>query len=465
MGLKKNYKLKKQVNKMSYLYSLYNKIRFSILIIVARFLNIGYQQDAKNFEKKLFRPLLVSTNLIMILCYSLWLFFVIYFFPFNIWIIITLCCIILHLFFYWLIYLGNTLIARCIAFQSMLIWMSLIFFLFGAFINMVYFLIVQIFFIRFYFNNTSENKIYYWFLIQSMAIVIINECFACVVSPPLYILNKSQVIFINYSVFCYIPFLFFLIPLNNKIIAVNNLKRCNKIIEILKIRGEKMNNLTQDIQRLGLSTSLNIKTPIFLIESLLKNTQKDLLNRNKTSHLNNLLLIKESRNLIDSYCSGLFFHKMTHEAMKLDFIKVNLKSTIDMCVLALGIDPQNQTIKNGTHDIDIFTNIELFKIIINILIDNGLKYNQRSPYIFITSSIEKRNLIIKIVDNGIGIDKAFIKSIFLPFNRIHSVSRNGSGLGLYSALIASNRLNSEIYIENSDKNGSIFVLKIKNCIV
>jgi hypothetical protein len=136
---------------MSYLYSLYNKIRFSILIIVARFLNIGYQQDAKNFEKKLFRTLLVSTNLIMILCYSLWLFFVIYFFPFNIWIIITLCCIILHLFFYWLIYLGNTLIARCIAFQSMLIWMSLIFFLFGAFINMVYFLIVLFFFIRFYF--------------------------------------------------------------------------------------------------------------------------------------------------------------------------------------------------------------------------------------------------------------------------------------------------------------------------
>ena len=381
------------------------------------------------------------------------------------WIIITICCIILHVSFYWLIYLGYTLIARCIAFQSMLIWMSIIFFLFGTIIDIGYFLIVILFFIRFYFNITSENKLYHWFILQSMAIIIVNECFASRVYYPRYILNSSQVVFINYSVLCYIPFLFFLIPLNNKIIAFNNLIRCNKIIEILKIRGEKINNLTQDIHRFGLSASLNIKTPLFLIESLLKNTHKDLLKSNNGGHINNLMLIKESCHLIDSYCSGLYYHKMTYEAMQIDFVKINLKTSIDKCIFAIRSDIQNLIVKNVTHDLNIFTNIELFTFIINILIDNGLKYNVRSPNIVITSSIEKRNIILKIVDNGIGIDKAFLESIFLPFNRIHSVARNGSGLGLYSASIASKKINAELFVENSDKNGSVFVLKIKDCIV
>lgn len=65
------------------------------------------------------------------------------------------------------------------------------------------------------------------------------------------------------------------------------------------------------------------------------------------------------------------------------------------------------------------------------IIDNALKYANNQIYISIRKS--KNNIIIKIDDDGIGVDKKKLKEIFKPFYRLDS-SRNldiiGTGLGL-----------------------------------
>jgi two-component system, OmpR family, phosphate regulon sensor histidine kinase PhoR len=71
-------------------------------------------------------------------------------------------------------------------------------------------------------------------------------------------------------------------------------------------------------------------------------------------------------------------------------------------------------------------------ILIN-LIDNALKYTEKAPLVNIIVTEKQGKILLKVEDNGTGIEKKYIGKIFMPFFRvpsgnIHNVK--GSGLGL-----------------------------------
>ena len=56
--------------------------------------------------------------------------------------------------------------------------------------------------------------------------------------------------------------------------------------------------------------------------------------------------------------------------------------------------------------------------VINTLLDNALKYNDKTPEITITTGRDDIGLFISIADNGIGIPKEFHRKIFEKFFRV-----------------------------------------------
>jgi len=71
-------------------------------------------------------------------------------------------------------------------------------------------------------------------------------------------------------------------------------------------------------------------------------------------------------------------------------------------------------------------------ILIN-LVDNALKYTEEPPLVKIKVAGKSGKILIKVEDNGTGIEKKYIRKVLLPFFRvpsgnIHNVK--GSGLGL-----------------------------------
>ncbi len=98
------------------------------------------------------------------------------------------------------------------------------------------------------------------------------------------------------------------------------------------------------------------------------------------------------------------------------------------------------------------------------LIDNSLKYSEKSPRInikFISNPIWS---IIEYSDNGIGIPDKHIKNIFKRFHRINSPdipNVKGTGLGLYLTKEILLYHGGKISVENfPDGNGLKFIIKL-----
>ena len=100
---------------------------------------------------------------------------------------------------------------------------------------------------------------------------------------------------------------------------------------------------------------------------------------------------------------------------------------------------------------------------ISNLIDNAIKYCEQTPSIIISTENEKGKLLISVTDNGIGIPKKEMNSIFDKFYRIPTGDRHdvkGFGLGLAYVKMVAEQMKGSVSVKSSLGKGSIFTIKL-----
>lgn len=108
--------------------------------------------------------------------------------------------------------------------------------------------------------------------------------------------------------------------------------------------------------------------------------------------------------------------------------------------------------------------INAFKIVINNLIDNAVKYSTGNPEIQVRITNNSKKLYIEIKDNGVGIPLPEQKKVFSKFYRIadkNIPNVKGTGLGLYQVKEIIKKHGGKISaVSEGSGKGSIFKIEL-----
>jgi len=114
--------------------------------------------------------------------------------------------------------------------------------------------------------------------------------------------------------------------------------------------------------------------------------------------------------------------------------------------------------------VDFTSDLTLVRIILNNLISNAIKYRspqRKKSHIIVEAVINENNAIVTVEDNGEGIPKSRLSSIFDMFYRA-TENKQGSGLGLYIVKNVVEKLGGKIKVESEENQGTIFKVELPN---
>ncbi|MFD2161623.1 sensor histidine kinase [Paradesertivirga mongoliensis] len=149
--------------------------------------------------------------------------------------------------------------------------------------------------------------------------------------------------------------------------------------------------------------------------------------------------------------------------LKLDFKPVDMNELITAVAdsMQLQFQKKEATISlnlNASRSTVEGDELHLSNVIYN-LIDNALKYSTEKPEISISTATAGKNLIIRVADKGIGMNKDQLSKIFdqfyrIPTGNVHDVKGFGLGLSYVSNIVK--RHHGSIRVKSEKDKGSEF---------
>jgi signal transduction histidine kinase len=228
---------------------------------------------------------------------------------------------------------------------------------------------------------------------------------------------------------------------------------------------DRIQNAVEREKQLTSDASHELRTPLAVIKGTLEVLIRK--PRNQTEYLEKIdFCIKEVdrlNNLVSELLLLARFENQKqnskHEEISINAIFLDVLSRYSDKIKKKGIAVKH----NFSDDYIIKSDNYLFSIVIGNLISNALKYSKDNGEVVITLSNDNSNLIISIIDNGIGISKKNISKVFDPFFRAEPNDHTeikGTGLGLSIARRACAILDIEIEISSKENSGTIVILRI-----
>jgi len=226
-----------------------------------------------------------------------------------------------------------------------------------------------------------------------------------------------------------------------------------------KAKSEFLANMSHEIR-----TPLNV---IFGFITILKDLEIDKEKYNYLKIMENS--VENLKNIINDI---LDFSKIEAGKFKINKVEFDLKSEIDGIYSLFSSKAKEKGIKlhlDIKHlDHKLITDVTRVKQVIANLLSNAIKFTKPSKNVVLKIDYDKNDklLYIEVQDEGIGIEKNKINSIFDAFNQVdNSTTRKygGTGLGLSISSKLVDMLGGELKVESEVGKGSkfYFIIPVK----
>ena len=239
-------------------------------------------------------------------------------------------------------------------------------------------------------------------------------------------------------------------------------------LEFERKEKERIKELNQEKLQFFSNISHEFRTPLTLImsqvELLLQSSRLDPFLYNKL-----LKVYKNSSHMRNLISELLDFRKLEQGFLKLKLSNENIVSFVNEIYLSFHDVAQRKNISYQFHSpqeqVDCWIDPRQMQKAISNLLSNAFKYTDFNGAIDVAVEEDEESITIKVIDNGIGIEKEEIDNIFNRFyqssNEINNNPTLGSGIGLSLSKGVVELHHGSLLVESKPGYGSIFSIRLK----
>ena len=247
---------------------------------------------------------------------------------------------------------------------------------------------------------------------------------------------------------------FFLIILTAFYLTVKTLLNQKKLSQI---KSDFINNMTHEF-----------KTPLATISLAVDalRSPKVQANPEKGNYFTNIIKEENIRmnKHVETILQAAFLEK---QELNLNLSKVSVHEMVREVAGTFTLQLQDKNgqidfLLNASNDI-ISADDTHFRNMLSNLIDNAIKYSQDPVRIVISSHSTKNFFVMRIQDNGIGMNKESVKRIFEKFYRAHTGNLHdvkGFGLGMSYVKTVIDAHKGKIKVDSTVGKGTSFTIEI-----
>ncbi len=141
-----------------------------------------------------------------------------------------------------------------------------------------------------------------------------------------------------------------------------------------------------------------------------------------------------------------------------------LVGNIERLLKASSATKQISITQNIAPDLNMIADMFMVETILRNLLTNAIKFTPEGGKIEISASVQKNNILVSVIDNGIGIPKDKLEKLFTLDSNYSSVgtkNERGTGLGLILCKEFIERHKGKIWVKSEENAGSTFSFTIK----
>ena len=242
--------------------------------------------------------------------------------------------------------------------------------------------------------------------------------------------------------------------------------------DVVKKQHKKLQELDKTKNLFLANISHELRTPLNAIIGFSQALDSKIfgdLNEKQAEYIKDIQI--SSLHLLGMINEILDISKLEANAMKFNPAKLNSTQAIQEVINILEPLYQNKQIKvifKNDCNYEINADYQKFQQILYNLLSNAIKFTGKNGKIEIIQETKNKDYILKIKDNGIGIEKKYHNKIFKKFvhiDNIYSKSQSSTGLGLPITKELVKLHNGKITLESELNKGTTFVMEFKKILL
>lgn len=212
------------------------------------------------------------------------------------------------------------------------------------------------------------------------------------------------------------------------------------------------------------SVSHEIKTPLAIIQNYATALlNEDLPKEKRTEYLK--VLSQATKRLNDLVVNILRLNKLENQRVDQKVERIRLDEALTESIFAIEdlIDEKSIDLTCDFDEISIVSSLSHLEIIWNNLLSNAVKFTPNGGKISVSLKKNGDKAVLKVADNGCGMDEATGKRIFDKFyqgDTSHKTEGNGLGLALVKKSV--DLLGAKIAVESELNKGTTFKVYFKD---